>query len=301
MNTYELGDLVLLDNTYTVDGQPANPTSATLTIAPPGQAPVTLHWPTPAELAVLGVGEFEYPYSPSVPGLYAYTWAGTGFAEGARTAYFEVRPAYSDPGRFCSPADLEDFLQLSLSNDRAALRAIDSATAAIRNYCGQYLSYVADDSVTLRTTGQRSLLLPEQPVQAVGAVVENGNALVYLSDFDWSSDGLLYRLNFAGWRLASTTLGAFGAVQVTYSHGYPTIPEPVREVAIRIASRAYQAGLRTQALRGVSGLQSEQLPDYQVTYQADTATGMSNLGASAAPLLPLPTERTMLDPYRMKP
>jgi hypothetical protein len=300
VNVYDAGDLILLELPLTVDGVPTDPTTLTLTITPPSGAVVVKQWPhTPTEVVKVSVGSFRYDYSPLVSGLFAYEWHGTGTAQADERGYFEVRPAYilDTPPRFCSIGDLQDFLQLAVTNDSGALRAIEGASAAIQNYCHQMIRAVASDVVTLRSRGQLVLILPEQPVTAVASVVENGTPLVNETDFTWSADGLLYRWSGA-WRLNTSV---FGTVEVTYDHGYTVIPQPVREVCIRSASRAYQSGLDSAARRGLNNMQSEQLPDYQVQYAAGSvALGASSLGASAAPFL-LPSEQAMLNPYRMHP
>lgn len=303
MNVYDIGDLVVLELPLTVDGTPTDPTTLTLRITPPTGAVITRNWPTPLEITRVSVGSFRYNYSPLVAGLYAYEWAGTGTATADERGYFEVRPSYvvDTPPRFCSAGDLQDFLQLTISNNVAALRAIEGATAAIQNYCRQSLVYVAGDVVTLRARGQETLILPEQPVTAVASIVENGTTLVNDRDYTWEPSGLLWRWGRSGWCWSSANPNTPGAVVATYSHGYQVYPQPLREVCLRSASRAYQSGLRTAALAGVPGVQSEQLPDYTISYQPDTAAGgASSLGASAAPFL-LPSEQAMLAPFRMKP
>lgn len=299
MNTYDVGDLVVLELPLTVNGVPTDPTTLTLTITPPSGAPVVKQWPSPADITKVGVGSFRYDYSPLLAGLFAYEWRSTGTAQADERGYFEVRPAYvvDEPPRFCTVEDLANFLQLAVSNGPAALRAIEAATAAIQNYCHQHLAAVTGDVLTLRSRGQYELILPEQPVTAIASVVENGTTLTVDTDYFWERSGLLRRLSGA-WRLSNSV---FGTVVVTYDHGYTAIPQPLREVCIRSASRAYQAGLRASAMAGVPGVASEQLPDYTVQYQPDTAAGgASSLGASAAPFL-LPSEQTMLAPFRMKP
>lgn len=197
---------------------------------------------------------------------------------------------------FCTVADLEDFLHLTITDTAEATRAIEGATAAIQRYCNQYLAEVVGDVVTFRTAWQNLLILPEQPVTAVASVVESAVTLVNDTDYVWSDSGIIYRTP-RGQRWPAD----FGTVVVTYSHGYATIPQIIREVCIRSASRAFQSGLRAAVLAGVPGVASEQLPDYQVSLQPDTAGGgASSLGASAAPFL-LPSEQAMLNPYRMKP
>lgn len=297
MNIYDLGDDIVLELPLTVDGVPTDPADLLLTITPPSGSVVLRHWPSPLEIIRVGTGSFRFDYLPSVAGLYAYEWSATGAATADERGYFEVRPAYAvnTPPKLCSVGDLADFLQLTISSDSAALRAIEGATAAIQNYCHQQLVYLADDVVTLRSRGQDVLILPEGPVTAIASVVENGVALVDETDYTWEPNGLVTRWSGA-WRLNSSV---YGTVVVTYSHGYASIPQPLREVCIRIARRAYQDGLRTAAMAGVPGVQSEQLPDYTIQYAPDTAPGVAGgMGSSIWPNAP---EQAMLYPYRMKP
>lgn len=301
MHVYDSGDLVVLELPLTVEGVATDPTALLLTITPPSGAAIVKHWPTPLEITRVALGSFRYDYPPTLPGLYAYEWSSTGAAQADERGYFEVRPAYvqGQPDRLCSVGDLEDFLQLQISNSGAALRAIEGATAAIQSYTRQRLVAVTGDVVTLRSRGQNVLILPEQPVTAVASVVENGTPLVAETDYSWTEEGLLQRWSGA-WRLSNSI---WGTVVATYDHGYPaaSMPQPLREVCIRSSSRAYQSGLETAARGGIATMQSEQLPDYQVQYAGGSvALGASSLGASAAPFL-LPSEKEMLNAYRCKP
>jgi hypothetical protein len=195
---------------------------------------------------------------------------------------------------FCTIADLEAFLQVAIGTPNAsATAAIAAASAAIQNYTRQTISQVAADVLTLTVEAHRStILLPEQPVTAVASVVEDGTSLTVGTDYRWTSAGLLVRQSRAwnsGWQ----------EVVITYTHGYATIPDDLKGVCIRAAAREYQAGLRAAAAGGIAGIQSEQLPDYSVSFTPETASGQaSSLGASAAPIL-LPTEKLILDRYRM--
>jgi hypothetical protein len=195
---------------------------------------------------------------------------------------------------FCEIADLEAFLQVSIGTPNASAEAaIAAASAAIQNYTRQRIEQVASDVLTLTVEAHRSvILLPEQPVTAVASVVEDGTALTVGTDYRWTSAGLLVRQSRvwnSGWQ----------EVVITYTHGYATIPDDLKGVCIRAAAREYQAGLRAAAAGGIAGIQSEQLPDYSVSFTPETASGQaSSLGASAAPIL-LPTEKQVLDRYRM--
>jgi len=195
---------------------------------------------------------------------------------------------------FCTESDLEAFLQVSIPDGNAsALAAITQASAAIQNYCRQRIEQVAADVLTLTVEPYRSaLLLPEQPVTAVASVVEDGTTLVVGDDYRWTASGLLVRVT-GPWR------SGWQEVVVTYTHGYAVIPDDLKGVCVRAAARAYQAGLRAAAGGGIAGIASEQLPDYSVSFVPESAgPAASSLGASAAPIL-LPSERQILDRYRV--
>jgi len=194
---------------------------------------------------------------------------------------------------FCTVADIEAFLQVSVPAEKqtAAERAIAEATAAIQAYCEQQIELVEDDELTLDSNGGTRLLLPELPVVEVSAVVEDDEALTADDDYKLGQYGILHRI---GARWASGVQN----VTVTYSHGYETIPQVIQDVCVRAAARAYQAGLRAEALDAVPGVQSMGLGDYSVTYVSEQgAGGESVLGASASPLL-LRSEKELLNRFR---
>lgn len=212
---------------------------------------------------------------------------------------------------FATVADIEAFLQVEISTAAqiaSAERALAEATAAIRNYCHQYLELVSDDEITLdvfgphrgaprvnypRTGGSR-LFLPELPVVSVASVVEDGKTLTVDEDYKLGQYGILHRIN-AKWATG------IGVVTVTYSHGYATIPDDIIAVCTRAASRGYQAGLRSAENEALAGVQSKSLGDYSVTFGSDQGGGVGEgvMGASAARFLLL-SEKDILDNYRIK-
>lgn len=196
---------------------------------------------------------------------------------------------------FCTIADLEAFLQVTIGTPNAsATAAITGASAAIQNECRQRIEQVAADALTLTVEeDRRTILLPEQPVTAIASVVEDGTTLTVGDDYRWTAAGVLTRRG----RCWSSE---WDGVVVTYTHGYATIPDDLKGVCIRSAARAYQAGLRASAAGGVPGIQAESADgDYSVTFSPESASsGGSSLGASAAPIL-LPSEREILARYRM--
>ena len=192
---------------------------------------------------------------------------------------------------FCTVADLEAFLQITIAeSNEAALRAIDEATMAIQNFCGQTIEQVEDDEYTFDVAaGMTKLFLPELPVTAVSSVVEDGTTLTADADYKLGLYGILHRIG-RPWKTGVQI------VTVTYSHGYPSGHaklETAKSICTRAAARAYQAGLRAAALSGVSGVQAQSIGDYQVQYGAEVSGSDGSLGASAAPIL-LPSEKAVL-------
>lgn len=199
---------------------------------------------------------------------------------------------------FCTIADIELFLQISIPYDSqdSAQRAIDEATAAIQNYCGQVIELVTDETVTLDSRGGTKVFLPELPVVSVAEVVEDGETLVVDDDYKLGQWGILHRVG---------DLWASGVqvLEITYTHGYATLPDDIVSICTRAAARAYQAGLKSAELEGVPGVTAKSLGDYSVSFgseQGGGAGGESVLGASASPVL-LRSEREILDRYRYRP
>ncbi|HOU22666.1 MAG TPA: hypothetical protein PLN42_00275 [Anaerolineae bacterium] len=202
---------------------------------------------------------------------------------------------------FCTVADVAAFLQVEISDAAKVAsceRAITEASESIRNYCRQQIDLVAGDQVALDVATSRctKLFLPELPVVSVAAVVEDGETLVEGADEDYQlgSYGILYRRN--GYWAQGVQV-----VEVTYTHGYATIPQDVVDVATRAASRAYQAALKAADAGGVPGVASKSLGDYSVSFQAEQGGGVGEgvMGASAARMLLL-SEKDILNRYRVK-
>jgi len=197
---------------------------------------------------------------------------------------------------FARVPDVEVFLQ-EFVTDNVERSAIDAAltavTAAITNYCRQGLELVEDETITLDCIGGTRILLPELPVVEVSQVIEDGETLVVDDDYKLGQHGIIHRIG-AKWA------AGIQIIQVTYSHGYATIPDDIVAVAARAASRAFQAGRRAKENDGVPGIASKSLGDFSVAFQAEGAGGMGEgvMGASAARLLLL-SEKDVLDKYRI--
>jgi hypothetical protein len=197
---------------------------------------------------------------------------------------------------FATIADIESFLQLSIATPEqlaSAAMALKDISAAIRNYTYQWLEYVADDTITLDSTGGTRLFLPQLPVQSITEVIEDGETLTVDDDYKLGQYGILHRIG-ARWAVG------IQIVTITYPHGYLVIPDEIVAVCTRAASRAYQAGLKAADSAGIPGIASKSLGDFSVSFQSEGGggTGEGVLGASAARLLLL-SEKDILDAYRI--
>jgi len=197
---------------------------------------------------------------------------------------------------FCTVTDIENFLQVTIHTDpvknASALRAIDEATEAIKNYCHQEIERVANEAITLDCAGGTKIFLPQIPVISVASVVEDGEALVVTDDYKLGQHGILHRVDDL-W-----TVG-IQIVTITYTHGYAVIPDDIVGVCTRAAARAYQAGLAAAAVGAVSGVASVTLGDYSYSLGTGSGGGVGEgiMGASAARMLLL-SEKDILNRYR---
>jgi hypothetical protein len=197
---------------------------------------------------------------------------------------------------FAVVADIEAFLQLPITTPvqiASAQMALRDATAAIRNYCRQYLERVNGETVTLDSTGGTRLFLPELPVLSISSVVENGETLVVDDDYKLGQHGILHRIG-------SEWAEGIQIIVIVYTHGWQPVPDDIVAVCVRAASRAYQAGLKAADSAGIPGIASKSLGDFSVSFQSEAGGGTSEgvLGASAARLLLL-SEKDILNAYRI--
>lgn len=199
---------------------------------------------------------------------------------------------------FCTVVHVEDFLQVEIS-DAAKIdsceRAIAEATAAIRNYCHQYIEQVEDDAYTfdVEVSRRKKLFLPELPVTSVASVVEDGTTLTEGDDEDYqlANHGVLHRID-------DYWAKGVQIVTVTYTHGYATIPDDIVGVCTRAAARSYQAGLRAADAEAVPGVESKSIGDFSVSYSSGAGgVGEGVMGASGSRMLLL-SEKDILDKYR---
>lgn len=141
-----------------------------------------------------------------------------------------------------SRADLGAYLRRDLSADDLALIAINAASQIVRTRTRQTLSLVEDETFIygIRST-PADLLLPELPVVEIDEVRVDDEV-----ELEWevSENGILH---LSGATYAST-------VEVDYSHGYETVPDDLRLVALTVAARIYEQGTARQESTGSSSI-----------------------------------------------
>lgn len=186
---------------------------------------------------------------------------------------------------FASTDDLEAFLNRKFDTGETvqAQVMLDGATAAIRAEAFQTISLVENDTVRLAGSWEPDFELPEWPVLSVSAVALNGVPLVMHDGYEWNTRQLLRRsqllaelTGYSAFQHAPGALLGFAGnwggpgstVEVTYSHGYTTIPADLVLVCLQAASRP---------ILNPGGVQSESLGAYAVRYVNKGSGGPSVL------------------------
>lgn len=151
---------------------------------------------------------------------------------------------------FATIVDLENATGREFAEDDAtALAALDTATAIIQATTGQTLTEVEDETIVLDGSGTRVLLLPELPVSAVSSVSVDDEELD-ADEYQWSADGYLKRR-------AQPWPEDLRSIEITYTHGYATIPPLVVSLTAKLAARL---------LDGSVSVRQESIGSYSVTY-----------------------------------
>lgn len=155
---------------------------------------------------------------------------------------------------------------------------LNRASERVRNYTGQTISRVIDDAQDIPV---RNLVafMPQLPADKPTVVKFDG--VTFLENSAWYWDPIEMRLcginpyitsaNFSGWWWRHNDR----YVTVTYSHGYATVPDRIKEIVSSIAFRmantpsAAEGGTRQEGAGGVN-----------ITYASEALSSGANLTAS---------------------
>lgn len=128
------------------------------------------------------------------------------------------------------------------------------ASARMRGYSGQTIT----DSSSTISARAGAIVLPQQPARAVTAITRGDETI---TDFELAGQ----ILNIGHCRIGEP-------VTVTYTHGFLTVPDELKDLCASIAARL--AALPTGAAAGV---QSESGGNESVTYGFDAFRGVADL------------------------
>lgn len=167
---------------------------------------------------------------------------------------------------------------------KKATSVLDTVSGMARRYCRQTFDYVEDDTIILLGTWDPELRLPQRPVTAVGPIAIDGTTLTADVGYVWLGDHRILR----GPRLTGDSDplpadmrhwgGPTAQIEVSYSHGYETLPPELKGIVLDIAARA---------ITSPAGVVQESVGSYSVTY------GRTGSGADLTP-----GDRARLWPWR---
>lgn len=133
-------------------------------------------------------------------------------------------------------------------NSADVTQGLSWAQSLVESYCNRTFDEVTDDVVFVDPYYGKALL-PGTPVVSVSSVqgylpspTSGGMAWTALTNFKYASDtGLIYDTTGLPGTVWTSCTPSWpwlpGSLQVTYTHGYEVVPQPVVDVAVRLAQQ----------------------------------------------------------------
>ena len=173
------------------------------------------------------------------------------------------------------------------TDDPGALLALQLATDMIQAETFNTI-FPTTETIYLDGEGRPLLLLPSPPIISIDTVIEDGIELIQNTDYYVNlKNGYITRnkpslIVISSYWLDQTGTSIFSGrtpanIEITYTHGYATVPGVVKLVCLSIADRIKQIY--------PTNIKSETIGSYSVTF-------------NQANLTLLDSEKTALDPYR---
>lgn len=135
------------------------------------------------------------------------------------------------------------------------------ASARIRRVAGQQISSTTSTVRYTVENGSATLLSPPiTAVTTVAKVAEDGGAT--LTGWRWDHGVRIHRIPW------------YGQVNITYTHGFTTMPDELVELVCSVAARL---GASSTTTGMEAGVRSEAIDDYSVTYAAEALKIASDL------------------------
>lgn len=250
--TYTLGQPVSLEvSLKSENGQPADATSASLTVTTPNGTVETIAPDHP------GLGTYRHTYSPATAGLYEVAWSFTGTNAAAPPVdVFDVRPATA--GSCVSLADLRSHLNWTggTGDDAELLTISAAATETCRGYL--FRPILRQSFTQAAPAGSDVIVLNSVPCPCgacrpgrllrVDEVLVGGQALAASA---WTLDDAAGVVTLDG--------PAGDDVEVDYTAGYTVIPEWASMAVKRLTAHLWTRSQSARHSRG-EGAPAESQP-----------------------------------------
>lgn len=162
----------------------------------------------------------------------------------------------ADDPLLCPPDDLATKLGVE-PTDARLLVALRAASARFRGAVRWQVHRVEDAEIIANGTGTRDLALRARDIEAVSAVLVDGQAV----EVEWDGDGLLTRADGRLWPCGRRN------VAVTLTYGHEPIPDDIAEAVQDQAEAAFNM------LRGLS---SKQVGGITLTFGQREAIGVTH-------------------------
>ena len=151
---------------------------------------------------------------------------------------------------YCTPTDVKSYLNISTTNSDTLLSAMISGySAAIDNWTNRTFTQT---TTTYKANGNGSaiLMLKDYPVISVSSVTVDGIAYI---QSDGKTSGYIAD-DFAIYLIGARFNKGFQNVSVSYSFGYATIPNDIKQTVIELVAYKFKEtdriGLQSKTLAG---------------------------------------------------
>lgn len=226
----------------------------------------------------------------AVGSAYAHWYAKLSGVEFSPYPYEElVFSVLEDATGLCTREDLKTYLRIpstDTSQDAFLDHLVTRTTAFIQSYTRQTLLETTHTEY-FSGNGSSRTVVKEMPVTAVTVLTDDKSGQ---ADFDYTDADLNVEFGFEEWGLIVLMNGLTFRkpdsiypprnYKVTYTAGYSSVPDDLRQVAVELAARTYYRKEHQKQGKATHSLGGE-----TVTYTADELTSM---------------QRAMLAPFKVK-
>lgn len=276
-----VGDAVHLDNTFTVDDVPTDPTTISLSITAPDDT-VTTYTYAGGQITRDSAGVYHKDIAVSSVGEWSWLWEGTGSAAGVESGTFNVFAVDPIRSNYCTLDELKAELGIGevssdTFDDSKAQLSIAAASRQIDGFTGwRFWQDAVATARTFRPTDGSLLSLLDDPsgdgiATTTGLIVALDAADVgtYGTTLTIDTDYFLGPLNAAtrspAWpyteiNLTGITYSFNGSaynrptVQITAKWGWPAVPDDIHKACLVQAAQLFKAKDAAFGVAGLAGL-----------------------------------------------